>query len=85
MFTCSGTGRIERVLGRVKKDITELGVGIAEVNKIINENNQKVMEKEKEFLTLQIDMNDKNEILEVSSKKALNMKTNLEKLFVSQD
>lgn len=75
-----GLKSIEKVIGRIKKDISDLTTGIKFVDDEISDNRKSVVKKEAEFLALKADVETKNTVLTVAVDNAVSIKTNLEKV-----
>lgn len=74
-----GLKKIEKVIGRIKKDISDLASGVEEVGAVIVENTESVVKKEAEFLLYKADIEAKNTVLTIAVENAASIRENLEK------
>ncbi len=80
MLRKKGSGRIGKVIDRVKNDIVELDKGIDEVDDEIHTNNGIVDYQRKSLEALEVSIADKNATLQTSKEMASSVKGALEKL-----
>lgn len=79
-FTKKGAERIEKVVGSFQKHISELALGVQEVQDEISGNDDTLNNARQVFEILEKNTRDKNSVLEDSKDQANKIKTNIEKL-----
>ena len=79
MSAKKGLKKIEKVIGRIKKDISDLASGVEEVGVVIVGNTESVVKREAEFLSYKADIETKNTVLTIAVENAVSIKENLEK------
>ena len=80
MFEKKGSARITKVVERVKKDITDLEMGIGEVDAEIESNNQVVVRAKEELTILETETNSKNATLTNIREMGSNISSNLKSI-----